>query len=164
MYRLVMDEINSKIKLSLVFSRGGKSAQDPSITTGRSCIFSLETSGTAIYERKCWIFVKTDPLYCTILYRRENWENIELEQFSLTLPGSLSGLKRAIFRPFFAAGGAKTRSAPQLRSAAGGDILFTCPGRTWGGGGVTGARGGGKTKIPLFGPRRYHSITNEIVQ
>jgi hypothetical protein len=48
MYRLVMDKINSKIKLSLVFSRGGKSAQDPSITTGRSCIFSLETSGTAI--------------------------------------------------------------------------------------------------------------------
>ena len=32
MYRLVMDKINSKIKLSLVFSRGGKSAQDPSIT------------------------------------------------------------------------------------------------------------------------------------
>jgi hypothetical protein len=63
MYRLVMDKINSKIKLSLVFSRGGKSAQDPSITTGRSCIFSLETSGTAIYERKCWIFVKTDPMH-----------------------------------------------------------------------------------------------------
>jgi len=74
------------------------------------------------------------------------------------------GPKRAIFRPFLAAGGAKTRSAPQLRSAAGGDVLFTCPGRTRGGGGVTGARGGGKTKIPLFGPRRYHSITNEIVQ
>jgi len=36
-------------------------------------------------------------------------------------------------------------------------------GRTRGGGGVTGARGGGKTKIPIFGPRRYHSITNEIV-
>jgi hypothetical protein len=73
------------------------------------------------------------------------------------------GPKRAIFRPFLAAGGAKTRSAPQLRSAAGGDVLFTCPGRTRGGGGVTGARGGGKTKIPIFGPRRYHSITNEIV-
>jgi hypothetical protein len=40
---------------------------------------------------------------------------------------------------------------PQLRSAAGGDVLFTCPGRTRGGGGVAGARGGGKTKIPLFG-------------
>ena len=37
-------------------------------------------------------------------------------------------------------------------------------GRTRGGGGVTGARGGGKTKILIFGPRRYHSITNEIVQ
>ena len=159
-----MDEINSKIKLSLVFSRGGKSAQDPSITTGRSCIFSLETSGTAIYERKCWIFVKTDPLYCTILYRRENWENIELEQFSLTLPGSLSGLKRAIFRPFFAAGGAKTRSAPQLRSAAGEDVLFTCPGRTRGGGGVAGARGGArgrKDENPHF---RYHSTLNQIVR
>ena len=145
-----MDKINSKIKLSLVFSRGGKSAQDPSITTGRSCIFSLETSGTAIYERKCWIFVKTDPLYCTILYRRENWENIELAQFSLTLPGSLSGLKRAIFRPFFAAGGAKTRSAPQLRSAAGGDVLFTCPGPNAGRRGRHGGARGRKNENPAF--------------
>jgi hypothetical protein len=36
-------------------------------------------------------------------------------------------------------------------------------------GGVAGARGGGKTKIPLFGARRYctvlyHSIVKEIVQ
>ena len=74
------------------------------------------------------------------------------------------GPKRAIFRPFLAAGGAKTRSAPQLRSAAGGDVLFTCPGRTRGGGGVTGARGGGKTKIFIFGPRLYHSIVKGIVQ
>ena len=51
----------------------------------------------------------------------------------------LTGSKRAIFRPFPAAGGAKTRSVPQLRSAAGGNILLTCPepvagrrGRHWG--------------------------------
>ena len=50
-----------------------------------------------------------------------------------------TGPKRAIFRPFPAAGGAKTRSVPQLRSAAGGNILLTCPepvagrrGRHWG--------------------------------
>ena len=40
---------------------------------------------------------------------------------------SLTGPKRAIFRPFFVAGGAKTRSAPKLRSAAGGDVLLTPP-------------------------------------
>ena len=86
------------------------------------------------------------------------------------------GSKKGHFRFFFAAGGAKTRSAPQLRSAAGGDVLLTCPGQTRGGGGVAGARGGvagarggGKTKIPLFGARRYctvlyHSIVKEIVQ
>ena len=70
------------------------------------------------------------------------------------------GPKRAIFRPFFAAGGAKTRSAPQLRDAAGGDVLLTCPGpvaRRWGRHG--GARGR-KDENPHF---RYHSSLNQIV-
>ena len=70
------------------------------------------------------------------------------------------GPKRAIFRPFLAAGGAKTRSAPQLRDAAGGDVLLTCPGpvaRRWGRHG--GARGR-KDENPHF---RYHSSLNQIV-
>jgi hypothetical protein len=60
------------------------------------------------------------------------------------------GPKRAIFRPFLAAGGAKTRSAPQLRSAAGGDVLFTCPGPNAGRRGRHGGARGRKNENPHF--------------
>ena len=60
------------------------------------------------------------------------------------------GPKRAIFRPFLAAGGAKTRSAPQLRSAAGGDVLFTCPGPNAGRRGRHGGARGRKDENPHF--------------
>ena len=72
-----------------------------------------------------------------------------------------SGLKRAIFRPFFAAGGAKTRSTPQLRGAAGGDVLLTCPGPVAGRRGRHGGARGRKDENPHF---RYHSSLNQIVQ
>jgi hypothetical protein len=70
------------------------------------------------------------------------------------------GPKRAIFRPFFVAGGAKTRSAPQLRSAAGGDVLLTCPGPVAGRRGRHGGARGRKDENPHF---RYHSSLNQIV-
>ncbi len=47
-------------------------------------------------------------------------------------------------------------SVPQLRSFAGGNIRGARS-RLRGAGGVTGARGSEKTKIPLFGARPYHS-------
>ena len=60
------------------------------------------------------------------------------------------GAKRAIFRPFFAAGGAKTRSAPQLRSVAGGDVLLACPGPNAGRRGRHGGARGRKNENPHF--------------
>jgi hypothetical protein len=77
------------------------------------------------------------------------WSSQSVRLFFLLVVDGI-GPKRAIFRPFLAAGGAETRSAPQLRSAAGGGVLFACPGRTRGGGSVAGARGGGKTKIHIY--------------
>ena len=74
---------------------------------------------------------------------------------------SLTGPKRAIFRPFFVAGGAKTRPAPKLRSAAGGDVLLTCPGPVAGRRGRHGGARGRKDENPHF---RYHSSLNQIVQ
>ena len=63
----------------------------------------------------------------------------------------LTGSKRAIFRPFPAAGGAKTRSVPQLRSTAGGpNILLTCPGPVAGRRGRHGGARGRKDENPHF--------------
>ena len=63
---------------------------------------------------------------------------------------SLTGPKRAIFRPFLAAGGAKTRSAPQLRSAASEDVLLACPGPNAGRRGRHGGARGRKDENPHF--------------
>ena len=74
-------------------------------------------------------------------------------------PAARKGRKIALFAPF--TNQVKTRSAPQLRDAAGGDVLLTCPGpvaRRWGRHG--GARGR-KDENPHF---RYHSSLNQIVQ
>jgi hypothetical protein len=82
--------------------------------------------------------------YVGMLYYHSTARVYLLDTNTLSVP------ERSAGRPFFAAGGAKTRPAPQLRSAAGGDVLLACPGPNAGRRGRHGGARGRKDENPDF--------------